>query len=52
VCGGDGHTEALKIEFDPDVISYDSLLTMFWAGEEGYKNTRITVVWSTTPRPL
>lgn len=32
VCAGDGHTEALKIEFDPDVISYDSLLAMFWAG--------------------
>eukprot|EP00747_Dinoflagellata_sp_TGD_P043223 gnl/TRDRNA2_/TRDRNA2_142564_c4_seq1.p2 gnl/TRDRNA2_/TRDRNA2_142564_c4~~gnl/TRDRNA2_/TRDRNA2_142564_c4_seq1.p2 ORF type:complete len:139 (+),score=27.96 gnl/TRDRNA2_/TRDRNA2_142564_c4_seq1:476-892(+) len=30
VCNGDGHTEAVKIEYDPSVTSYDELLDMFW----------------------
>jgi len=31
VCGGDtGHAEALEIEFDPAVISYNKLLEIFW----------------------
>lgn len=31
VCGGDGHTEALKVTFDPDVISFSKLLDTFWS---------------------
>lgn len=31
VCAGDGHTEALKIVFDPAVISYERLLEVFWS---------------------
>jgi peptide-methionine (S)-S-oxide reductase len=32
VCGGDtGHAEALRITFDPDVISYGELLDIFFA---------------------
>lgn len=27
VCAGDGHTEAVKIEFDPSVISYEALVS-------------------------
>ena len=31
VCSGKtGHTEAVKITFDPDVISYDDLVTIYW----------------------
>lgn len=32
MCGGDGHTEALRIEYDPDVVTYDQLLDQFYNG--------------------
>ena len=32
VCShGTGHAEVLRVEFDPDVVSYDQLLEVFWA---------------------
>ena len=30
VAGGTGHREAVRITFDPDVVSYTDLLTAFW----------------------
>lgn len=30
VCAGDGHTEAMEIQFDPDRISYDQLLEQYF----------------------
>eukprot|EP00439_Symbiodinium_sp_Y106_P026927 s3528_g3.t1 len=34
VCGGDGHTEAIQIEYDPEQVSYDSLLDSFLQGHQ------------------
>ena len=32
MCGGDtGHAEAIRITFDPDEISYDDMLDIFFA---------------------
>jgi peptide-methionine (S)-S-oxide reductase len=32
VCGGDtGHAEAIRLTYDPDVISYDEILDLFFA---------------------
>jgi len=32
VCGGNtGHAEAIEIEYDPDKISYEELLMVFWS---------------------
>ena len=30
VCANDGHTEAIQIEFDPEKVSYEELLEVFW----------------------
>lgn len=31
VCSGNtGHAEAVQIEYDPDLVSYDALLDIFW----------------------
>lgn len=30
VCAGDGHTEAIRVEYDPRRVSYEELLKVFW----------------------
>lgn len=44
VCAGDGHTEAIQVEFEPSKVSYDQLLDIFFkthtphAGKAQYKS--------------
>ena len=41
VCSGrTGHTEAVLIVFDPDQISYESLLSTFWEGHDPTQGMR------------
>ena len=35
VCRGDGHTEAIKVEFDPAVISYERIMRKVLAQASG-----------------
>lgn len=32
MCGGDGHTEALQLEYDPEQVSYQELVDRFFQG--------------------
>lgn len=37
VCSGvTGHTEAIRIEFDPNVISYSEILKVFWKNHSAF----------------
>lgn len=40
VCGGDGHTEAILIEYDPKVISYHTLLDVFFEMHDPLKTAK------------
>lgn len=35
VCQGDGHTEAVRVEYDPLEISYEELLDAYWNAYQG-----------------
>jgi peptide-methionine (S)-S-oxide reductase len=52
VCSGDGHTEAIRVEFDSSCLAYEELLAIFFrncsadcASKVQYKN----VIWFHTP---
>jgi len=34
VCAGDGHSEAVRVWFDPRLLSYGDLIDAFWAGHQ------------------
>lgn len=38
--GGTGHAEAVEIEYDPDKVSYEELLDVFWVNHDPTTNTR------------
>lgn len=48
MCAGDGHTEAIKVEYDPSQVSYDDLLDVFYKGcsaESGGKPQYKSAIW-------
>lgn len=46
VCNGDGHTEALRVEFDPGVVTYEELLGHYWRNQEpGYGKQYMSAIW-------
>ena len=56
VCDGDGHTEVVRVSFDPEVISYDEILAEFW-DQSGSRATKAraksqykSAIWTTTRR--
>ena len=48
VCRGDGHTEALKIQFDPSVISYEEVMKKVIPNTSSFKAKRqyMSAVWA------
>jgi len=60
VCAGDGHTEALRVEFDPSRLSFEDLITVFFEdpqvrdvfGGRACKAQYKTAVWSQSPEQM
>ena len=50
VCSGDGHTEAIKIEYDPDKLSFEDIMkrVMPQACEHKAKRQYMSAVWTKT----
>ena len=51
VCRGDGHTEALRLQFDPSVVTYEQLMThvLKEASPHPTKAQYKTAIWAQTP---
>ena len=52
VCDGDGHTEAIKVEYDPSKVNYEDLLDVFYKGcraESGGKTQYKSAIWVHNP---
>ena len=51
VCRGDGHTEAVRLVFDPKVISYEQLITrvLSQASPMRAKAQYMSAVWANNP---
>lgn len=48
-CGGDGHTEAIKIEYDPAVVSYEKILDIFFRDSSGHSGGSVqykSAIWT------
>ena len=52
MCRGDGHTEAIRIEFDPSKMSYQELMTIFFREARGgrCKPQYMSAVWAQDAR--
>ena len=56
MCGGDGFTEAVEVQFDPAVLSYESLLERFFEGHD-YRRAEEkpqyqSAIWATSEQQL
>lgn len=51
MCSGDGHTEALRLTFDPKVISYEQLIQRVLSKASPHKAKRqyMSAVWANSP---
>ena len=51
VCSGDGHTEALRLVYDPNVLSYEALMEKVFKGASPHraKAQYMSAVWAQTP---
>ena len=49
---GDGYTEAVCVEYDPGMVSYEALLSVFWSEHDASapvtKAQYASVIWPTT----
>lgn len=55
MCAGDGHTEALKLEYDPSVISYEKILEIFWKEHSPKYKSKAqykSAIWPTTEEQM
>ena len=52
VCAGDGNTEAVRVEFNPEKLSYDDVLGIFWANHNPCSPSKpqyMSAIFAATP---